>query len=77
MNLTMICSKAIDDVHIIPECLLIFSRYKRRLDPNSLDANPIRVIFCQEQVMRRYFTSDLDSSLFRSSNHKHLQTMQE
>lgn len=68
----MISSKAVNDVKIVPECLLVLSRDKRWLDPIPLAANPVRVILRQKQMVRWYFTRDLDSFLFSSTNHKNL-----
>ena len=68
----MISSKAVDDVEIVPECLLILGRDKRWLDPIPLATNPVRVILSQKQMVRRYFTRDLDSFLFSRTNHKNL-----
>lgn len=71
--LTMVGSKAVNDVNVIPECLLILCSDEWRLDPNPLEANPVSVIFSKEQVVRRHFTSHLDSFFFSSTNNKHLE----
>lgn len=52
MVLAMISSKAVNDVKIVPECLLVLSRDKRWLDPISLAADPVCVILRQKQVVR-------------------------
>jgi len=52
MILAMISSKTVDDVKIVPECLLVVGRDKRWLDPIPLGANPVRVILSQKQMVR-------------------------
>ena len=71
-HLTMVSSKAVNYVKIIPECLLILGSNQRGLDPRPLDANSLGVIFSKKQMVRRHFTRDLDSFLFSRTNNKHL-----
>lgn len=60
----MICGKAVNDVNVLPQSLLILGRYQAWPDLTSTLTYPIKVVRGQEQVMRGHFTGYSQSSLF-------------
>lgn len=59
----MICGKAVNDVNVLPQSLLILSSYQARPDLTSTLTYPIKVVRGQEQVVRGHFTGYSQSSL--------------
>lgn len=62
-DLTMICGKAVNDVNVLPQSLLILSCYQARPDLTSTLTYPIKVVRGQVQVVRGHFTGYSQSSL--------------
>ncbi|RUS85246.1 hypothetical protein EGW08_007007, partial [Elysia chlorotica] len=71
-TLTMISGKAVDDIHVVPQCLLILLIHQRWLHLTPPVPNVVEISLGQDQVMWANFTGDGQSPLFRSTNHKDL-----
>lgn len=59
----MICGKAVNHVNVLPQSLLIFSRYQAWPDLTSTLTYPVKVVRGQEQVVRGHLTGYSQSSL--------------
>ena len=69
---TMICGKAVDNVQVLPESLLVLLRYKNWPHLRPPLTNARNVIFTEEQVMGTHFTRDWKTLLFGNTNYSNL-----
>ena len=70
----MICGKAVDDVHVLPQCILILHRAQHRFDLTFTVTYDIQVILGQEEVMRSNLAGDLHASILGQSDCFNLET---
>lgn len=63
LDLTVIGGEAVNDVNVLPQSLLVLSRYQAWPDLTSTLTYPVKVIRGQEKVVWGHLTSYSQSSL--------------
>ena len=56
LQLTVISCETVDDIHVVPQCLLVFFSDDGWLNLDPVGTDPWRVPFSEEQVVGRHFT---------------------
>lgn len=74
-SLTVVCSKAVDNVQIFPECLHVLACSQHGSNLRSTVADLRHIILAQEEVVRGDLACDLDALLLRSSDYQDLKTI--
>ena len=69
----MVSGETVDDVHVLPERVLILLRDERRTDTAARGADALDVTARQEEVMRRRLARHRQPALLRRPDHRDLQ----
>ena len=77
ITLTMVSCKAVDDIDVIPEGILVVTATQPRAYLTPPTPNTRDIIFAEEQVLWAYFTRHLDTLLLGKTDYRNLEEVGE
>ena len=69
---TVVSGKAVNDVHVVPQCLSIIFGYEHRSDLSPAGADPRQILRRQEQMMRRHLARHRPTLFLRGPDYRDL-----